>query len=72
MQRCSLMEGSCTDDVECENGIWILRGMLILSPPFSGLICSLDVCPTEALWDSEEKCCEKRCTMAHPCQDGED
>merc|ERR1711892_444504 len=55
IQSCGLMEGACTDDEECDNG----------------LICSSDVCPTGALWDSEDKCCEQRCTTAHPCLDGE-
>ena len=66
------MEGSCTDDVECDNGKLMFRGMLFLTSfTIPGLICSPEVCPTGALWDSEDKCCEQRCTTAHPCLDGE-
>ena len=36
------------------------------------MICGTDNCPyTGGRWDSEDDCCERRCTPDHPCREGE-
>ena len=57
--RCGEGDGDCNEDEDCDGS----------------MICGNNNCnkwrSLTGLWDSEDDCCERRCTVDHPCKEGE-